>query len=489
MNSTFRTIAAAVCALHLPAPAAPITPAVTNAARPLPLSSVGLTGAGARRQTAATDAVQPVPAGTRARFKLSPFYQKHVDVAGLPVVGSTNLSDFALLEAAWIVRQMLTGREDMLRTMASNHVRLAVMAWNEFTTDIPEHSDLTTKVFWDRRARGLGATEARPAVSCAEENLLCYPGDPYSTENILIHEFAHAIHEMGLSRLDPTFDARLKAAFQSAISRGLWKGTYAGTDHLEYWAEGVQDWFDDNRQNDALHNHVNTRAELKAYDPALATLCAEVFGDRPWRYRKPAGRDAAGRAHLAGFDATQAPRFVWREAAITPKPRVLIQTAIGDIEVELDAERAPVTTKNFLRYALAGFYSDGLFHRTVTLDNQPTNAVKIQVIQASANPAKTNEFFPPIALERTRDTGLKHRDGTLSMARDTPDSAQDHFFICVADQPALDFGGQRNPDGQGFAAFGRVVQGLEVVRKIHAAPADGQSLNPAVPLQRVIRTR
>jgi peptidyl-prolyl cis-trans isomerase A (cyclophilin A) len=125
----------------------------------------------------------------------------------------------------------------------------------------------------------------------------------------------------------------------------------------------------------------------------------------------------------------------------------------------------------------------------VTLDNQPTNAVKIQVIQASANPAKTNEFFPPIALERTRDTGLKHRDGTLSMARDTPDSAQDHFFICVADQPALDFGGQRNPDGQGFAAFGRVVKGMEVVRKIHAAPADGQSLNPAVPLQRVIRTR
>ena len=180
-------------------------------------------------------------------------------------------------------------------------------------------------------------------------------------------------------------------------------------------------------------------------------------------------------------------RMIRAGAAVMPKPRVVIQTTLGDIEVELDAERAPVSTKNFLRYALAGFYSDGLFHRTVTLDNQPTNAVKIQVIQASANPAKTNEFFPPIALEHTRDTGLKHLDGTLSMARDTPDSAQDHFFICLGDQPALDFGGARNPDGQGFAAFGRVVKGMEVVREIHAAPAEGQSLKPPVLLQRVIR--
>jgi DUF1680 family protein/cyclophilin family peptidyl-prolyl cis-trans isomerase len=444
--------------------------------------------AAAPPQSSATEAVRPVPGEVRERFKLSPFYQKHVGVAGLPIVGSTNVSDFALLEAAWIVRHMLDGREGILRAMASNNVRLAVMAGNEYTTDIPEHSDLKSAVYWDRRARGLGATDARPAVSCAEENLLGYPGDPYSTENILIHEFAHAIHEMGLSQTDPTFDARLKAAFQDATKRGLWKGTYAGSNRAEYWAEGVQDWFDNNRQNDALHNHINTRAELKEYDPALAKLCAEVFGDREWRYQKPAERDAAGRVHLAGFDAAKAPRFVWREAPITPQPRVLLQTALGDIEVELDAGKAPATTKNFLRYALAGFYSDGVFHRTVTLENQPTNAVKIQVIQASANPARTNEFFPPIPLERTRDTGLKHLDGTISMARDTPDSAQDHFFICLGDQPALDFGGARNPDGQGFAAFGRVVKGMEVVRKIHTAPADGQSLKPPLLLQRVIRT-
>lgn len=439
-------------------------------------------------QSSAADPVHPVPDEIRARFKLAPFYQKHIGVEGLPVVGSTNVSDFALLEAAWIIRRMLAGREDILRAMAANNVRLAVMAWNEYTTDVPEHSDLKSPVFWDRRARGLGATRARPAVSCAEENLLGYPGDPYATENILIHEFAHAIHEMGLSRLDPTFDERLKAAFADATGRGLWKGTYAASNRAEYWAEGVQSWFDNNRENDSLHNHVNTRAELKEYDPALAALCAEVFGDGEWRYQKPDQRDAAGRAHLAGFDPGQAPRFVWREAAISPKPRALIQTALGDIEVELDAERAPETTRNFLRYASAGFYSDGSFHRVVTLENQPEDAVKIEVIQAAANPARAGEFLPPIALERTRDTGLRHLDGTISMARDAADSAQDHFFICLGDQPALDFGGARNPDGQGFAAFGRVVKGMDVVRKIHAAPAAGQTLNPPVPLQRVIRT-
>src|SRR5687767_6809883 len=160
--------------------------------------------------------VDPVPQTVRAKFKLAAFYQKYVEVEGFPIVSSSNVSDYALLEASWIVRQMLTNRTDLLHAMASNNVRLAVMAWNEFTTDIPEHSDLKSAVYWDRRARGLGATRARPAVSCAEENLLCYPGDPYSTENILIHEFAHAIHEMGMNTVDRTFDKRLRAAFARA---------------------------------------------------------------------------------------------------------------------------------------------------------------------------------------------------------------------------------------------------------------------------------
>ncbi len=432
--------------------------------------------------------VTPVPPAVRERFQLAPFYRKHTAVGPLPIVGSSRVSDPALLEAAWIVRQMLEGRDDLLRAMATNRTRLAVMAFDEYTTDVPEHAGLRPRIFWDRRARGLGATPEAPAVSCAEENLLGYPGDPYGTENIAVHEFAHAIHSMGLSMVDPTFDTRLAAAFEDATRRGLWKGTYAGSNREEYWAEAVQSWFDDNRENDALHNHVNTRAELRAHDPAVARLCEEVFGDRPWRYRKPALREAANRRHLGGFDAAKAPRFRWRDELVTAKPRLLMQTALGDIELELDTRAAPRTVTNFLHHAHQGFYADGLFFRTVTPGNQPTNDVKISVVQAKANPSRSTELLPAIPLERTRETGLRHLDGTLSMARDKPDSAQDHFFICVGDQPELDFGGRRNPDGQGFAAFGRVVKGMEVVRKIHASPADGQTLTPPVRIQRVIRT-
>lgn len=431
--------------------------------------------------------VTAVPASVRREFKLSPFYQKYTEVGGLPVVGSTNVSDFALREAAWIVGQMLTKRADILKAMAANHTRLAVMACTEYTTDIPEHRRLKPRVFWDRRARGLGAEPGAPAVSCGEENLLCFPRDPYAAENICIHEFAHAIHDMGLSRIDPTFDQRLRAAYHSATNQGLWKNTYAAVDHHEYWAEGVQSWFDNNRENDALHNHVNTRAKLNEYDTGLAALCQEVFGDIPWRYHKPMERPAEQRAHLAGFDGRKSPVFQWRAEPVPKRPRVTIQTAIGDIEVELDRERAPITVTNFLYYVHEGLYSDGMFHRTVTLSNQSSNKVKIEVIQASADPAKTNEFRPAIPIERTGDTGLKHRDGTISMARDGPNTAQDEFFICIGDQPELDFGGKRNPDGQGFAAFGKVVKGMDVVRRIQAAPADGQKLTPPVRIQRAVR--
>lgn len=324
-------------------------------------------------------------------------------------------------------------------------------------------------------------------MSCGEENLLGFPGDPYSTENLLIHEFAHAIHEMGMESLDNRFDPHLHSAYEAALAKGLWKGTYAAVNHSEYWAEAVQCWFDNNRANDALHNHVDTRAELKGYDPAVAKLCEEVFGDLEWRYRKPAERPEKERPHFAGYRASQAPKFVWKEAPYDDAPRVLIQTALGDIEVELDAKRAPLTVKNFLRYVHEGYYSDGSFHRTVTPTNQPDNQVKIEVIQAAANPAKQKEFSPPITLERTRDTGLKHVDGTITMARDGPDTAQDEFVICLGDQPSLDFGGKRNPDGQGFAAFGQVVKGMEIARKIQASAAEGQKLTPSIRIQRAIR--
>lgn len=464
----------------------------TSLTRPLTLACAGLLMVGGLVgcETAKPSSLGPaaakvgaVPDPVRQSLKLGSFYQKHLDAAGLPVLGSTNVSDFALLEARWILTHMLSHRPEILRAMATNGNRVVVMAYNEYTTDLPEQADMKPKVFWDRRARGLGGD----LTSCGEENLLNFPGDPYFTENILIHEFGHAIAQIGMPAVDPTFVPRLRTAYQRAKAAGLFPGTYAITDMDEYWAEAVQDWFDNNRENDAQHNHVNTRAELKAYDPPLAALCAEVFGEVDWRYHKPMTRPAGGRLHLTGFDPAKSPRFRWREAPVTDKPRVQFVTALGDIEVELDAKAAPITVTNFLRYVLEGFYRNGEFFRTVTLDNQPTNDLKIQVLQAQADPAREAEFFPPIPLERTRDTGLRHLDGTLSMARSGPDSAQENFFICIGDQPELDFGGRRNPDGQGFAAFGKVIKGMDLVRKIHALPAEGQRLTPPCKLQGAFR--
>jgi peptidyl-prolyl cis-trans isomerase A (cyclophilin A) len=171
-------------------------------------------------------------------------------------------------------------------------------------------------------------------------------------------------------------------------------------------------------------------------------------------------------------------------------PRISIETELGNIEIVLDADKAPVTTANFLRYVEEGFYNHSKFYRTVTLDNQPDNAVKIEVIQGGAGLDILTENkgrYPAIGMERTNQTGLKHLDGTISMARLAPDSATSEFFICIGDQPELDFGGARNPDGQGFAAFGQVVSGMEVVRQIQQCPAEGQTLAPPVRILGIIR--
>jgi peptidyl-prolyl cis-trans isomerase A (cyclophilin A) len=162
-------------------------------------------------------------------------------------------------------------------------------------------------------------------------------------------------------------------------------------------------------------------------------------------------------------------------------PHVVLHTEAGDIEVELDAVHAPVTVANFLKYVKGGFYTGGAFSRTVTIANQPNNDVKIEVIQANINPARKSEASPAIALERTSVTGLHHLNGTISMGRNAAaDSAVSEIFICIGDQPSLDFGGKRNPDGQGFAAFGQVVKGMDVVRKIQMSPAEKQKLVPPV---------
>jgi peptidyl-prolyl cis-trans isomerase A (cyclophilin A) len=168
-------------------------------------------------------------------------------------------------------------------------------------------------------------------------------------------------------------------------------------------------------------------------------------------------------------------------------PHVLVETALGTIELEIDIVRAPQTAANFLKSVDAKLYDGGRFHRTVKPDNQPQNDVRIEVVQAGTNPARNADLFPAIALERTSATKLTHVDGTISMARSRPDTGRSEFFICIGDQPELDFGGKRNADGQGFAAFGRVVRGMDVVRKILASPASGQTLTPPVAILSVSR--
>jgi peptidyl-prolyl cis-trans isomerase A (cyclophilin A) len=186
-----------------------------------------------------------------------------------------------------------------------------------------------------------------------------------------------------------------------------------------------------------------------------------------------------------------------RVSAQSGPVRVRVQTELGDIVLEIDQAKAPVTAANFLKYVDAGHYDGGTWHRTVKMDNQPESTIKIEVIQAGVNADRAKEGFPPIALERTNKTGLLHKDGAISMARGAADSATSGWFICINDQPSLDFGGMRNPDGQGFAAFGRVVSGMDVVRKIQAAPSsttrttntEAQRLTPPIKIGKVARIK
>ena len=155
---------------------------------------------------------------------------------------------------------------------------------------------------------------------------------------------------------------------------------------------------------------------------------------------------------------------------------VVIETSQGDIVVEVDTVAAPITGANFLRYVDAGMYSGGSFFRVVTPDNQPQDSIRIEVIQGGANPDFRADFFDDIPLERTSETGLLHEDGTISMARGLPDSGNHSFFICIGAQPSLDFGGMRNPDGQGFAAFGKVTEGMDIVKMIQSGEVADQML-------------
>ena len=162
-----------------------------------------------------------------------------------------------------------------------------------------------------------------------------------------------------------------------------------------------------------------------------------------------------------------------------------METELGGITIEIYLDKAPITALNFLKYVDDGLFKNSKFYRVVRDDNQPDNDITINVIQGGL--FSEEEMYPPIEHETTVITGIKHKDGVISMARNEPGSATSEFFICVGDQPELDFGGKRNPDGQGFATFGKVVNGMDVVRKIHQQPVNGQLLEPEVVIRDITR--
>jgi hypothetical protein len=220
-----------------------------------------------------------------ADLKLDKFYKKYLDANGIPVVSSWRVPDSALYKAWEIISFMTNDLPEVnLKQMQKVGARVGVMARYEGTTDIPEHAELAkdTSINWDLRARGLGGDIDMPLTTCAEENLLCYQIDKYHAEDILIHEFAHAIHLIGIAPVDSTFNPMLQNLYDQAIKEGKYDKTYAKTDIFEYWAEGVQDWFNVNAEvpkPDGKHNQLNTRKELKKYDPDLYKLINKYFSD------------------------------------------------------------------------------------------------------------------------------------------------------------------------------------------------------------------
>ena len=166
---------------------------------------------------------------------------------------------------------------------------------------------------------------------------------------------------------------------------------------------------------------------------------------------------------------------------------ISMETELGSIQMVLYPDRAPITVSNFLMYVDENRYKDFHFYRMVHMENQPDNDVKIEVIQGGLGFDKHPMELPTILHETTDKTGIRHLNGTLSMARMEPGTASSEIFICINDQPELDYSGKRNPDGQGFAAFGKVISGMDVIRKIQLLPETKQMLNKVVKVNSIQR--
>lgn len=253
-----------------------------------------------REKPLVQDYVRAVVTAPPQPLNLDPFYKKYTDALGIPILSSEKVPDAALLVARDISIHMLAKRPDLRQEMIKKKMRVGVMAQSESTTDIPEHRNwkkparddprltpgernnydngiakMTDKEYWDRRARGMGGNP----TTCAEENLLGYPGTRYFGENIFVHEFSHAIMGIGIRNADPTFFAEIQTAYREAMARGLWKNHYASTTAAEYWAEGTQVWFWSNDEFMDGTIRVQTPEDLQKYDPKLFELLSRVYLD------------------------------------------------------------------------------------------------------------------------------------------------------------------------------------------------------------------
>ncbi len=261
------------------------------------LAALSIVSLACAAQTAVVDPARTIGAPPPS-LRLDPFYQRHVDAGGIPIVSSARVPDAALLAARDIAVAMLRGRPDLRDTIVEQKIRVAIMAVDEGTVDLPEQRDwkkptiddprlticerkhyavrigsLTDRDYWNNRARGMGG----PLTSAAAENLLGTPGTRYYGENIFVHEFSHAILNAIRGR-DPALFARVERAFATAMARGMWTGEYAAVNIDEYWAEGTQTWFNSNKLAVVDGRRILSDADLAAYDGALHGVLSEVYG-------------------------------------------------------------------------------------------------------------------------------------------------------------------------------------------------------------------
>jgi len=245
---------------------------VADAGRPLADAAVPPT-----QPSAGGCKVVPVPEALRAQRKIPAFYKKHADANGIPILSSEKPIDKTLTLACELVNELVGERPDVRDALIRNRAQFIIIASSEKTTDPPEYSHLPD--YYNTRARGLGGLVGM----CAEESILCDRSkDRWYGESICVHEFAHTVALYGLYAADKTFESRLNAAFQSAKSAGLWRNTYASEQPQEYWAEGVQSWYDTNLESavpNGVHGPIDTKSELREYDRKLYDLVDELLPD------------------------------------------------------------------------------------------------------------------------------------------------------------------------------------------------------------------